>query len=97
MLSIEPRDRCSEVDRPEASGRGFVILGAIFSGVSAGFAPIAIDLGLTLIYQTLIPVTNSSVIPVHSIGVVLFTDGPAQAQFWLFSVAPLIGGAIGVR
>lgn len=73
----------------------FIILGATSSGAPAGFAPIAIGLGLTLIHLISIPVTNTSVNPARSTGVALFADGPALAQLWLFWVAPLLGGAVG--
>ncbi len=73
----------------------FIILGATSSGAPAGFAPIAIGLGLTLIHLISIPVTNTSVNPARSTGVALFADSPALAQLWLFWVAPLLGGAIG--
>ncbi len=72
-----------------------IILGATSEGAPAGFGPIAIGLGLTLIHLISIPVTNTSVNPARSTGVALFADGPALAQLWLFWVAPLIGGAIG--
>lgn len=72
-----------------------IILGVTSDGAPAGFAPIAIGLGLTLIHLISIPVTNTSVNPARSTGVALFADGPALAQLWLFWVAPLIGGAIG--
>ncbi|KIC43044.1 porin [Ruegeria sp. ANG-R] len=72
-----------------------IILGATSSGVPAGFAPIAIGLGLTLIHLISIPVTNTSVNPARSTGVALFADGPALAQLWMFWVAPLIGGTVG--
>ena len=72
-----------------------IILGATSKGVPAGFAPIAIGLGLTLIHLISIPVTNTSVNPARSTGVALFADGPALAQLWLFWVAPLVGGALG--
>lgn len=72
-----------------------IILGATSSGAPAGFAPIAIGLGLTLIHLVSIPVTNTSVNPARSTGVALFADGPALAQLWLFWVAPLIGAALG--
>ncbi len=73
----------------------FIILGTTSAGAPAGFAPIAIGLGLTLIHLISIPVTNTSVNPARSTGVALFADGPALSQLWLFWVAPLIGGAIG--
>ncbi len=72
-----------------------IILGATSPKAPAGFAPIAIGLGLTLIHLVSIPVTNTSVNPARSTGVALFADGPALAQLWLFWVAPLIGGAVG--
>jgi aquaporin Z len=72
-----------------------IILGATSKLAPAGFAPIAIGLGLTLIHLISIPVTNTSVNPARSTGVALFADGPALAQLWLFWVAPLIGAAIG--
>lgn len=72
-----------------------IILGATSSGAPAGFAPIAIGLGLTLIHLVSIPVTNTSVNPARSTGVALFADGPALAQLWMFWVAPLIGAVIG--
>lgn len=72
-----------------------IILGATSSGAPAGFAPIAIGLGLTVIHLISIPVTNTSVNPARSTGVALFADGPALAQLWLFWLAPLVGGALG--
>lgn len=72
-----------------------IILGATSAGAPAGFAPIAIGLGLTLIHLISIPVTNTSVNPARSTGVALFADGPALSQLWMFWVAPLIGAAIG--
>ena len=72
-----------------------VILGATSRGAPAGFAPIAIGLGLTLIHLISIPITNTSVNPARSTGVALFADGPAMAQLWLFWVAPLIGAVLG--
>lgn len=72
-----------------------IILGSTSAGAPAGFAPIAIGLGLTLIHLISIPVTNTSVNPARSTGVALFADAPAMGQLWLFWVAPLIGAAIG--
>ncbi len=72
-----------------------IIMGATDKRAPAGFAPIAIGLGLTLIHLVLIPVTNASVNPARSTGPALFAGGWAIAQLWLFWVAPLIGGALG--
>jgi aquaporin Z len=72
-----------------------IILGATDKRAPAGFAPIAIGLGLTLIHLISIPVTNTSVNPARSTGVALYVGDWAVAQLWLFWVAPLVGGAIG--
>jgi aquaporin Z len=73
----------------------FIIMGATHGKAPAGFAPIAIGLGLTLIHLISIPVTNTSVNPARSTGPALFVGGWALEQLWLFCVAPLIGGVIG--
>ena len=73
-----------------------IILGATSSSVPAGFAPIAIGLGLTLIHLVSIPVTNTSVNPARSTGVALFAQTAALSQLWLFWVAPLVGAVVGV-
>jgi len=71
-----------------------IILGATDKRAPAGFAPIAIGLGLTLIHLVSIPVTNTSVNPARSTGPALMVGGWAIAQLWMFWVAPLIGAAI---
>jgi aquaporin Z len=68
-----------------------IILGATDKRAPAGFAPIAIGLGLTLIHLIGIPVTNLSVNPARSTGPALFVRGWALAQLWLFWFAPLVG------
>lgn len=73
----------------------FIIMGATHGKAPAGFAPLAIGLGLTLIHLVSIPVTNCSVNPARSTGPALFAGGAALAQLWVFWVAPLIGGALG--
>ena len=72
-----------------------IILGATDRRAPAGFAPIAIGLGLTLIHLISIPVTNTSVNPARSTGVAVFAGGWAISQLWLFWVAPLIGAVLG--
>jgi aquaporin Z len=71
-----------------------IILGATDRRAPAGFAPIAIGLGLTLIHLISIPVTNTSVNPARSTGPALLVGGWATAQLWLFWVAPLIGAVL---
>lgn len=72
-----------------------IILGSTHGKAPAGFAPIAIGLGLTLIHLISIPVTNTSVNPARSTGPALFVGGWALQQLWLFWVAPIIGAALG--
>ena len=71
-----------------------IILGSTDKRAPAGFAPIAIGLGLTLIHLIGIPVTNLSVNPARSTGPALFVGGWAIAQLWLFWVAPIVGAAL---
>ncbi|MCU1261741.1 MAG: family channel protein [Bryobacterales bacterium] len=71
-----------------------IILGATDGRAPAGFAPIAIGLGLTLIHLIGIPVTNTSVNPARSLAPALFVGGWALQQVWLFWVAPIAGAAL---
>ncbi len=73
----------------------FIIMGSTHGRAPAGFAPLAIGLGLTLIHLVSIPVTNTSVNPARSTGPALFVGGWALQQLWLFWVAPLVGGILG--
>jgi aquaporin Z len=72
----------------------FIILGATDERAPAGFAPIAIGLGLTLIHLIGIPITNLSVNPARSTGPALFVGGWALTQLWLFWVAPILGAIL---
>jgi aquaporin Z len=71
-----------------------IILGSTSARAPAGFAPIPIGLGLTLIHLLTIPVTNTSVNPARSIGPALFAGGPYIGQLWLFIAAPVIGAVL---
>ncbi len=71
-----------------------IILGATDKRAPAGFAPIAIGLGLTLIHLIGIPVTNLSVNPARSTGPAVFVGGWAVQQLWLFWVAPIVGAIL---
>lgn len=71
-----------------------IILGATDRRASAGFAPIAIGLGLTLIHLISIPVTNTSVNPARSTGPALFVGDWATSQLWLFWLAPIVGAIL---
>ncbi|MGN6866196.1 aquaporin Z [Neisseria sp. P0020.S003] len=72
-----------------------IIMGSTDKLAPAGFAPIAIGLGLTLIHLISIPVTNTSVNPARSTGVALFQGGWAVEQLWLFWLAPIASAAVG--
>jgi aquaporin Z len=72
-----------------------VILGVTDKRASAGFAPLAIGLCLTLIHLISIPVTNTSVNPARSTGPALVVGGWALQQLWLFWVAPIAGAVLG--
>ncbi len=71
-----------------------IILGATDKRAPAGFAPIAIGLGLTLIHLFSVPVTNASVNPARSTGPALIVGDWALAQLWLFWVGPIFGALI---
>ena len=71
-----------------------IILGATDKRAPAGFAPIAIGLGLTLIHLISIPVTNTSVNPARSTGPALLEGGIALQQLWMFWLAPMAGAVI---
>ncbi len=72
-----------------------IIHGATDKRAPAGFAPIAIGFGLTLIHLIGIPVTNLSVNPARSTGPAIFVSGWAIEQLWLFWVAPIAGAVAG--
>jgi aquaporin Z len=72
-----------------------IIVGSTDGRAPAGFAPIAIGLGLTLIHLISIPVTNTSVNPARSTAVAVFVGGWAVQQLWLFWIAPILGAIAG--
>ncbi|WP_047608076.1 aquaporin Z [Rahnella aquatilis] len=72
-----------------------IIHGATDKRASAGLAPVAIGLALTLIHLISIPVTNTSVNPARSTAVALFQGTWAIQQLWMFWLMPLIGGGVG--
>jgi aquaporin Z len=71
-----------------------IILGSTYEKAPAGFAGIAIGLGLTLVHLISIPVTNTSVNPARSISQAVFVGGWAIEQLWLFIVVPIAGAAL---
>lgn len=72
-----------------------IILGSTSASAPAGFAPVAIGLGLTLIHLISIPISNTSVNPARSTGVAFFAENATLGQLWVFWVAPLVGAALG--
>ena len=72
----------------------FIILGATDEKAPAGFAGIAIGLGLTLIHLISIPVSNTSVNPARSTAAALFADTAAMGQLWVFWAAPIAGAIL---
>ena len=74
----------------------WVILGvtAPTAHVTAGFAPLAIGLALTLFHLVAIPVDNASLNPVRSIATAIFGGGVPLSQIWVFIVAPIVGALI---
>ncbi|MEM7572885.1 MAG: aquaporin Z [Bacteroidota bacterium] len=71
-----------------------IILGVTHSKAPAGFAGLAIGLGLTLIHLISIPVTNTSVNPARSTSQAIFQGDWALGQLWLFWVAPIVGAIL---
>jgi len=71
-----------------------IILGATDGRAPAGFAPLAIGLGLTLIHLISIPITNTSVNPARSTGPALIEGGAALSQLWIFWAAPIVGAVL---
>jgi aquaporin Z len=72
-----------------------IILGSTDRRAPAGFAPIAIGLGLTLIHLISIPVTNTSVNPARSTGVALVSGNlEIIGQLPLFWIAPILGAVL---
>ncbi|NBX66418.1 MAG: aquaporin Z [Proteobacteria bacterium] len=72
-----------------------IILGATCKKMPAGFAPICIGLGLTLLHLMAIHVSNASLNPARSMATALIGRQWATDQLWMFWVAPCIGAAIG--
>ena len=72
-----------------------IILGVTAAGsTTAGFAPLAIGLALTLFHIVLIPISNASLNPARSIATAVLGGPDALGQLWVFLVAPLVGGLL---
>lgn len=71
-----------------------IVLAATSHVASAGFAGLAIGMGLTTVHLIGIPLTGTSVNPARSLAPALIVGGDALDQVWLFIVAPLVGGIV---
>jgi aquaporin Z len=74
----------------------FVIMGATDKRVPAGFAPIPIGLVLTLIHLISIPVDQHLYESRTQHGTGTVRGGWAFQQLWLFWLARIMGGVLGV-
>ena len=71
----------------------WIILGVTAPGsTTAGFAPLAIGLALTMLHLVMIPISNASLNPARSIATAVFGGPDALIQLWVFLVAPIVGG-----
>jgi aquaporin Z len=73
----------------------YIILGVTAPGsTTAGFAPLAIGLTLTLMHLVAIPVSNASFNPARSIATAVYGGVDPLAQVWVFLVFPVLGALI---
>lgn len=74
----------------------WIILGvtAPNAHVTAGFAPLAIGLALTLFHLVAIPVDNASLNPARSIATAILGGGAPLSQVWVFILAPIVGALL---
>ncbi|MEA5456141.1 aquaporin [Sinomonas sp. JGH33] len=71
-----------------------IVLAATSKRAAKGVAPWAIGIGLAILIQAIAPITNASINPARSTSTVLFAEGSAVGQLWIFWVAPLLGAVI---
>jgi aquaporin Z len=73
----------------------YIILSVTAEGsTTAGFAPLAIGLALTLIHLISLPVDGTSVNPARSIATAIYGTDASRAQLWVFIVVPIVGGLL---
>jgi aquaporin Z len=73
----------------------WIILAVTAKGsTTAGFAPLAIGLTLTVIHLIAIPISNAGVNPVRSIAPAIYGDDTARAQLWVFIIVPVVAGLL---
>lgn len=62
---------------------------------SPGSVGLHVGITLTLIHLISIPIDNTSVNPVRSLGMAVFAGGDSLEQLWAFIVFPLLGAVLG--
>lgn len=73
----------------------WIILAVTETGsTTAGFAPLAIGLALTLFHLIAIPVDNASLNPARSLATAIFAGPEVLGQVWVFFVAPIAGALL---
>jgi aquaporin Z len=73
----------------------YVILSVTAPGsTTAGFAPLAIGLTLTVIHLISIPVSGTSVNPARSIATAIYGADWSRADLWVFIIVPAVGGLV---
>jgi aquaporin Z len=73
----------------------FTVLSTTSKKFSPGMGGLAVGMVLALIHLISIPIDNTSVNPVRSLGMAIFAGGDAMTQLWAFIVFPLIGAVVG--
>jgi aquaporin Z len=73
----------------------WIILSVTAPGsTTAGFAPLAIGLTLTVMHLISIPVSGTSLNPARSIATAIYGADWARADLWVFILVPAVGGLI---
>ena len=70
------------------------IIGVTSKKEYSSVAGVVIGLSLTLVHLIGIPFTGTSVNPARSFGPALFVGGTALCDYWIFLVAPQVGGVL---
>jgi aquaporin Z len=71
-----------------------IILGSTHKKAAAGFAGLPIGLYLGAAQIIGIPYSGASLNPARSLGPALFVGGKALTQFWIYLIAPVVGGVV---
>ena len=73
----------------------FVVLSTTHRQFAPAAGGLAVGLTLTLIHLISIPIDNTSVNPVRSLGMAVIAGGDALTQLWAFIVFPVLGALLG--